>query len=223
MTLEQFRKKYETIQGRVYKSVRDDDCGGAGQTFERLLGIEENNISLPDLGKIELKVHQDNSKAQITLFTHDKDAWVMPYAKAIRKYGKSDNNGTKRFNSRIKTTPNGIGLYLDLSDDLIAIVHRNGNLLLEWEMETLKERFEQKLPAIMLVKAKEVTTGFFTFGSAILLKKPSKFGLVAQLRDGNIVVETRIKLKDGKIRNHGTAFRVLESNLDKLFDKRRLI
>lgn len=43
------------------------NAGTAGNTLEDLLGIEENNLPLPNAGEWELKTHRENSNALITL------------------------------------------------------------------------------------------------------------------------------------------------------------
>lgn len=42
--------------------------GNQGNTIEKLLGVEENNLTLPDLGEIELKTQKLEADSYITLF-----------------------------------------------------------------------------------------------------------------------------------------------------------
>lgn len=42
--------------------------GGAGNLLEDLLGIQENNLSLPDFGKIEIKTMRQDTSSLLTLF-----------------------------------------------------------------------------------------------------------------------------------------------------------
>ncbi len=56
------------VRGRWHQDARPGNDGGAGNTLEDLLGIDENNLKLPDFGDIELKTHRNESKSLITLF-----------------------------------------------------------------------------------------------------------------------------------------------------------
>lgn len=53
------------------KSLRSGPTG-VGKTLETYLGIQENNLYLPDLGQIELKGHRDDATNLITLFTSNR-------------------------------------------------------------------------------------------------------------------------------------------------------
>jgi len=50
------------------KNPRQGNQGSAGNTLEDLLGIEENNLPLPDASEWELKTHRANSTSLLTLF-----------------------------------------------------------------------------------------------------------------------------------------------------------
>lgn len=225
MNLIQFKKRFKEIRDKVHKTCRAGDDGGAGQTLEYLLGLKENNIALPDLGKIELKVHRAKSNCPITLFTFDSNSWVMDQKEVVKKYGKFDKHGVNRLNSTNSIEYNSFGLILNIISDTVTLQHSNGDVLIRWELEDIRERFEQKLPAIMLVEASMLGTKpeKYVYTKATLLSSPSKRGLKNHLLEGHIFVETRLGLKKGVIRNHGTAFRVREQDLKHLFTKQTLI
>ena len=68
MELEEFIERFTALKNRGYvRSLRSGPTG-IGKTLETYLGIEENNLYLPDLGQIELKAHRDDSTNLITLF-----------------------------------------------------------------------------------------------------------------------------------------------------------
>jgi len=222
VNLKQFKNRFSEIKGKSFKTVRAGDDGGAGRTLEHLLGLKESNIALPDLGKIELKTHRSDSNTPITLFTLDRDSWVMDQKAAVVKYGRFDEYGVKRLNpGKISVDGNSTGLYLAVNKNVAYIGHRNGDILISWELDDIRERFEDKLPAIILVDAsvKGTKPEQFIYNMATLLQSPSKNSFKTHLRHGNIFVETRLGLKKGVIRNHGTAFRAYERNLKNLFDK----
>ena len=58
LTLKETSQKLSEIKKRGYvKSLRRGPTG-IGYTLETLLGIDENNVSTPDLGEIELKAQR---------------------------------------------------------------------------------------------------------------------------------------------------------------------
>lgn len=51
-----------------FKNRRPGNVGGVGNTLEDLLGVEENNLQLPDFGTWELKSQRVETSALLTLF-----------------------------------------------------------------------------------------------------------------------------------------------------------
>ncbi|TSC72705.1 MAG: hypothetical protein G01um101438_422 [Parcubacteria group bacterium Gr01-1014_38] len=80
-------------------NARRGNQGGVGNTLEDLLGLEENNLPLPNAGEWELKVQRLNSTALCTLFH------IEPSPRAIRfvpqvllpKYGWAHGEDGKRY------------------------------------------------------------------------------------------------------------------------------
>ena len=50
------------------KSVRPGSAGGIGHTLEELLGIEENNLPIPNAAEWELKTQRIKTLSLTTLF-----------------------------------------------------------------------------------------------------------------------------------------------------------
>ncbi len=50
------------------KSRRQGNVGGIGNTLEDLLGIDENNLQIPDYGEWELKSQRSGTNSLVTLF-----------------------------------------------------------------------------------------------------------------------------------------------------------
>ncbi|MDD3014371.1 MAG: MvaI/BcnI family restriction endonuclease [Candidatus Gastranaerophilales bacterium] len=50
------------------ESGRQGNCGGIGNTLEDLLGIEENNLPIPNAAEWELKTQRKNTSSLVTLF-----------------------------------------------------------------------------------------------------------------------------------------------------------
>lgn len=60
-------KLKKDVCGKWHKEGRIGNDGSAGNTLEDLLGVEENNLKLPDWGNIELKTKRKESSSLITL------------------------------------------------------------------------------------------------------------------------------------------------------------
>ena len=69
MNLKEIRKKLFRIKKMGYIRTLRKGPTGIGYTLEKLLEIEENNISSPDLDEIELKAQRENHTGMTTLFT----------------------------------------------------------------------------------------------------------------------------------------------------------
>ena len=84
MTLEEFKKQFRIVKEKGFiKSIRKGPTG-VGHTFERVMGLTENNLSVPDIDGIELKTHRDSSNSMITLLTFNNKAWLMNPLEAIK-------------------------------------------------------------------------------------------------------------------------------------------
>jgi len=130
-TLEELKKEMETISKSWHKSIAKGDQG-PGRTLENLLGVPENNISLPDYGTIELKTKilkkEDNLSGLTTLFTKEP----MPRAsipKVLLSMGWKHWNAGKNYSENEKAfyatiTPEEFtnrGMTVEITDEKIFI------------------------------------------------------------------------------------------------------
>jgi hypothetical protein len=220
MTLDEFRVAFEGIRELGWVKSKRKGPTGIGQTLEQLLGLSENNVALPDLGEIELKAHRAGSPSMITLFTFNRKVWRMNPLQAIRKYGTEDANGRLGLYYTMSRTPNSSGLFLDIGDLSISVRHIDGTLIAEWPYSELSKRFEEKVPAVVLVSALSEMRDrkeWFRFTSARLLSNPSAKTIRNQFLEGNILLDLRLHDKGTSARNHGTGFRAPENNMPALF------
>jgi hypothetical protein len=195
---------------------------GIGHTLETQLGLEENNIALPDIHEVEIKAHRTNSNNMITLFTFNRKVWEMPPLEAVKKYGSLDRNGRKGLYYTMSLKPNSAGLFLNVTDTDISVRHISGKIIAVWGLQKLTEQFIQKMPALLLVSAfTEERDGkeYFHFSRAQLMKGTSPELLADQFKAENILVDLRLHDKGTMARNHGTGFRTYENKLPHLFSK----
>ena len=226
MDINQFIEKFKKIEmeGPVKSGRRGPT--GVGMTLESLLGIAENNISLPDLDGIELKAHRDSSTNMITLFTFNRGAWIMDPLEAVKKYGSPDKNGRLGLYYTMSFAPNSAGLYLFADYEAVSVRHVDGNVLVKWKFDDLEEQFKKKMPALVIAYARTEYRGddeYFQFYKAILLKGTTKGILRESIKNNIILIDLRLHDKGTMARNHGTGFRILEKNLPSVFSNAEVI
>lgn len=220
MTLSEFVKAFTVLKSKNWVKSERKGATGIGHTLEKLIGLLENNIASPDLGEIELKVHRVNSSSMITLFTFNRKVWKMKPLDAIKKYGTPNENGRLGLYFTMSRTPNSTGLFLHIESETISVRHVSGEIVAEWQLQVLAERFMEKIPALILVSAFSEMRGddeWFKFDRAQLLMRTSAEIIRSQILAGNILVDLRLHDKITSARNHGTGFRAHEDKLPLLF------
>jgi hypothetical protein len=220
MTIVEFTKKFKEIKEKGFIQTTRRGPTGIGHTLETHLGIIENNDAHPDIEGAELKAHRTKGNNMITLFTFNNKVWKMPPLDAVKKYGSLDKDGRQGLYYTMSLKPNSAGLFLDVQDTEISIRHISGEIIATWQLQTLADRFIQKLPALLFVSAfTEERDGleYFHFYRAQLMKGTSPELLANQFREENILVDLRLHDKGTMARNHGTGFRTFEDKLPLLF------
>ena len=78
---------------------RGGNDGGVGNTLEDLLGIEENNLPLPNAGEWEIKGQRSDTKSPITLFHMEPSPRACKFIPLILlpNYGWSHQNAGKEY------------------------------------------------------------------------------------------------------------------------------
>lgn len=220
MDLEKFSQEFKLISKQGFiKSTRKGPTG-VGHTLESLLNLTENNIYLSDLTEAELKAHRNISNSLITLFTFNRKAWKMPPLEAVNKYGSLDANGRKGLYYTMSLVPNSAGLFLNIEDTHISVQHISGEVVAEWQLSDLAQRFQDKIPALVLVSAfveERDSYEYFHYYRAQLMQTTSPELLANQFKAMHIVVDLRLHDNNTRARNHGTGFRVFENKLPQLF------
>ena len=220
MTIEEFIRAFKQIKNKGFIPTTRRGPTGIGHTLETALGIIENNEAHPDIEGAELKAHRSKGNSMITLFTFNNKVWQMPPLEAIKKYGSLDKDGRLGLYYTMSLKPNSAGLFLDVQNTKISVRHISGEVVATWQLQTLADRFMQKLPALLFVSAfTEERDGleYFHFFRAQLMKGTSPELLANQFREENILVDLRLHDKGTMARNHGTGFRTFEDKLPLLF------
>ena len=69
ITLKKLKAQLEKIKAMGFVETHRVHDTGIGKTLEDLLGIEENNLCLPDVGDVELKAKRIDSGSMLTVAT----------------------------------------------------------------------------------------------------------------------------------------------------------
>ena len=219
------------ISNQWIPSNRTHDTG-IGKTLEDLLGIKENNFPGPNGEKVELKSVRKGSSSMITLFTKSPKP-SESIKELLEDYGyQSVNDPTKKnlhvdlYGNKMTEIKGIPSLKLAVTPDRIDIVNIHGKIYGGWDYETLKKSFESKMYRVLLVKADTRGTKMneeFNYNEAWVLMSFSFERFITLISNGIVKVELRIGIypkgskNEGKPHDHGTAFRVLESNIQDCF------
>lgn len=233
MDLKTLQKKLEEIKKAGFVQTRRSGNTGIGKTLEDLLGIKENNIPLPDIGEVaELKSYRKSAQSMMTLFTleplpkgGDRDRTLLDGF----GYSKRDNNRSKELHSTLSSKKfNNQGLRLKVEADKIRVMGKSRRLNIYWDMVSLEQKFNEKLPALVYVLADTKTINnkeHFHFNEGYFLDGFDFEAFKKRVTNDDIVVDFRMYYRpNGSVRNHGTGFRVKMKKLDGCFaEKARLI
>lgn len=226
MTLDEFRERFNDIKVKDWTKSTRRGPTGVGHTLETLIDYHEDNISLPDLGEVELKSKRIGSDSLVTLFTYDRKCWKMKPLDAVRAYGTVDKdeskNGRLGMYFTLSPKPNGTGVYLELTDEEARVVNSDGTLIGCWNLEVLANKFAAKFPGLLLVSAlSKIEDGqeYFKYTRASVMKGTSAEIWKERLIDGTVLLDLRLHDKVTRARNHGTGFRTDEDKLPLLFSE----
>lgn len=230
MTLKEVQNKLREIKNKGFvKSLRRGSTG-IGYTFERLFGVKENNIPIPDIGgRVEIKTIRKDSQSLITLFTFNRGVWHIRQKDLIQKYGYIDNKGRFALKNTVfygKPILQKLGLEIDEHKNTIHLIDvTTKNTVATWDVYVIVGKFMTKLSRLLIVLAdRKIIKGkeYFHYNEAYLLTNPSSRSFIKAFKKSLIGIDLRMHLKEsGAVRNRGTAFRIKEKNLIELYEHRK--
>lgn len=217
---------------------------GIGKTFEDYMGVVENNLDKPDLFGFEIKSHRMDSASYVTLFTRkpsNRDVKGNDYLK--NKFGDNypDSDLKKLHTSVFADSFNAYcGKYsFRLEHDreqrrvYVCVYTLGGQSLIDktvyYTYNDIEKALTKKLHSLFYVKAQREymsdKTERFYFESAEIYTHPTLSNFLDMLDKGEIRYDIRIGTyqsgpKLGKPHDHGSCFRVKESNIHKLYSCR---
>ena len=197
--------------------------GGTGQPgaiLEHLLGIDTNNVDLPDLQRWEVKFH--GGTAPITLF-HKEGEPKGSVGNLVQEHGWVDAKGRLSFRHTIWGETNR-GFKVTDQDDRIHVTHNDVSHV-SWSKDVLVVTASSKLRNTVLVAGKvsrRQGKRYVEFKDTYLLAdfKPSTF--INGLIEGWIAIDFDAREQSPGsrgFRNHGTKFRVKHQDMQRMFDR----
>lgn len=228
---EEFLNRFKKINKSGWIKTHRAGDTGIGKTLEDLLDISENNNNAPDFGNnFELKAMRSDRNCKLTLFASNPlPRGSNTKLRDVYGYRRSDIPSKKNILNITLSVPNitniadtGLSLGLALEKDRLSIINEKKEILAYWTEQKLQKAFDNKYKkSLVLVYAKSRGTGKdeeFLFHTVRFLSEFTFQGFSNLLRDGVIEVEPRIGVhKDMTPHDRGTAFRIQERHLHKLF------
>lgn len=236
--LENFKRIHK--QGFI-KSVTSSK-NGAGITLEYLLNSTGGDFCIPDFQGIELKALRNYKFADFDLFNSSPDGkYVYPSQWLAENYGYPDKDfkNIKVLKGDIYSNHlNKIGLFnqfqlkIDkVNKKIILQIYNYKNVLINediyWDFDTLKEKLELKLKKLAIITTEKLYSNreYYYFYKSIKMYKLKSFEEFINLIEQGIIFVTfktgvsKSGKYKGKFQDHGTAFRISQCNIEKLFTK----
>jgi hypothetical protein len=123
----------------------------------------------------------------------------MPPLEAVKTYGSLDRDGRQGLYYTMSLKPNSAGLFLYVDEKEVSVRHISGKIVVSWTLESIADRFVQKLPALIFASAfTEIRDGkeYFHFYRAQLMKDTTPELLANQFKSENILIDLRLHDKD---------------------------
>lgn len=238
--IDKLKKEFNRIKkmGFVDCTRPNNIDGGIGNTFEDLLGVEENNKKEADFKGFEIKSHRLLNSSYISLFTKSPDYPKKANSYLRENYGEArdENHSDKKklyasvfghrtstiyskYKMKLKVDRKNKKLHLiinDLKDKNLSIV--------SWDFSTL-HKSSSKMKDLFLVFADTAHINkknkyHFTAGEIYFDFDFEKF--LKEIEKGGIMFDIRIGVYNsgknyGKTHDHGSGFRVKAKKIGNLY------
>lgn len=227
--------KFKEIRSRgwIETNRHGDQC--LGNTFEDLLGVEENNKHEADYKGIELKAHRNITNSMVSLFSKAPSSprGVNTYLRETYgvidpKYNKQVLNttvGGNKFNThrgghcfKVEVDRANQKMWLiikDLNSNKVLEDETNGQMV-NWNFAVLTKALEKKLKKIAIVYGDEKDENgkhYVKFDKLVIFEGLTLEKMLTAIEIGDLMIDIRIGVyasgkNEGKTHDHGTAFRI---------------
>lgn len=130
---------------------RHGNAGGIGNTLEDLLGIEENNLPIPNASEWELKSQRLHTTSLTTLFHTEPSPTALKFVPAILlpKYGwKHQEAGKKYPTAELSFRQTINGLFRSDRGFMVKIDHEEQKVLISFDANAVDERHTEWLESV---------------------------------------------------------------------------
>ncbi len=145
-------KKLNSIASQGWiKNRRAGNSGGIGNTLEDLLGIEENNLPIPNAAEWELKAQRANTSALTTLFHIEPSPRAIKFVPQILlpKYGwKHQKAGIKYPETEMSFRQTIHGLFNSDRGFIVQIDRKQKKVLISFDYTKVASKHEKWLEAV---------------------------------------------------------------------------
>ncbi|MFH1904253.1 MAG: MvaI/BcnI family restriction endonuclease [bacterium] len=226
MNLDQLVQKIFDIKNKGFIKTRRLHDTGIGKTLEDLLGIQENNLRLPDIGEIELKAKRIDSQSMLTIATKSPNPRGVNRV-LFEKYKYKDKEKHYCLHSTVygsRYNPQGFRVVLN---DRLELKNSD-NIEAYWPITVFDDVLKSKSDRILLVFAetegkRKTKNEKFRFAEAYLLSNLNINKFKKAIEEDKLKIDIRIGAyrsgsKKGKYHDHGTGFRINKRDFLHLYD-----
>lgn len=226
---------FEEIRSKGWIETRrhDDQC--LGNTFEDLIGVEENNKHEADFFGIELKTHRTVTSSMVSLFSKSPS-----YPKGVNTYlretygvvepdsGKlvlnttvggdkfNTHRGGHRFKVEVDRPAEKMWLVIEDMATGEMLEGKTSGRNTHWDFSVLTTALEKKLKKIAIIYGDEKDEGgkhYVRYTKMVILSDLSLEKMLTAIENGDLMIDIRIGVyasgkNKGKTHDHGTAFRI---------------
>lgn len=237
-----FEKLFNEIKKRGWIKVSENGPGGAGITFEHLIGKDKENFEIPDFEGIEIKTKKNKTiYSYITLFNYTPESKYINETQRLKNnYGYPDSN-LKEYkvlnNSFFVNERKWVGKkhqfllkFNKLEGRLyLHVLNVNGELVEKesyWTFETMEDKILRKLNMLAMIKVENKKNDgieYCKYTSATFYKFKGMNVFLDLLEKGIIRLTFKIGVfksgkRFGQTHDHGTGFEIDKRNINKLYD-----
>lgn len=224
----ELRRRLLKLKSEGFVVTHRVDDTGIGKTLEDLIGIEENNLRLPDIGDIELKAKRIDSGSMLTIATKSPEPKGVN-RKLFDKYKYVDKSGLYNLHSTVYGSKyNPQSFKVSFREDKLFLDNKHG-IKAYWPISIFNDVLKTKSNKILLVFAetkgeRKTKNEKFHYCEAYLLSDLNAEKFKASIENDKLKVDIRIGVyrtgkNKGKYHDHGTGFRINKRDFLSLFDK----
>jgi len=147
------RQLLEIVSRGWIESSRHGNVGGIGNTIEDLLGIEENNLPIPNAAEWELKTFRTTSNSLTTLFHMEPSPTAFKFVPSILlpKYGWLHKEAGKKYNPVEMSFRQTIGCLSRSDRGFKVIVDRaEKKIMISFDAKSVSEKHKAWLESVEL-------------------------------------------------------------------------